>query len=319
MAAAVRLAMTHLGNKIKNQPVHIIGYSNGATLALEYTLDALEGKSVPVPASLVLISPAIGIHPAAAMAGFKNGLANLPGLDGLAYLQVHPEFDPYKYNSFATNASTVVHQLTRSVASRIRARASTNPDIVLPPILVFKSTVDATVTTQAVVDNLLLHLHPHRHEMVLFDINRFAAVKSRLLINDPAPLTDRVMNDDKLPFAVTLVTNKNSKTTTVVSKYKKPFATNALNNGQLKQAWPVGVVSQSHVSLPFSPDDPLYGQRAPENESFLFLGQMAIQGERGLLQIPTDWILRLRYNPFYDFLESKTVEWMNNTNNITVN
>ena len=310
MAAAVRLGMRHLATKVKNKPVHVIGYSTGASLALEYTLDALEGKTTPVPTSLVLISPAIGVHPAAAMAGFKNWLANLPGLDGLAYLSVHPEFDPYKYNSFATNASTVVHQVTRSVASRVQARARTNPKVVLPPILVFKSTVDATVTTEAVLDNLLNHLNPHRHELVLFDINRFAAVKSKLLIDDPAPLTDRVMDDDTLPFSVTLVTNQNSKTTKVISKYKQPFTARAVNNGQLKAVWPPGVISQSHVSLPISTNDPLYGQRSPENEDFLFLGQMAIQGERGLLKIPSDWVLRLRYNPFYDFLERRTLEWM---------
>ena len=316
MAAAVRLGMRHLATKVNNKPVHMIGYSTGASLALEYTLDALDGDSAPVPASLVLISPAIGVHPSAAMAGFKNWLANLPGLDGLAYLSVHPEFDPYKYNSFATNASTVVHQVTRSVASRVQARARTNPEVVLPPILVFKSTVDATVTTEAVVDNLLNHLNPHRHELVLFDINRFAVVKSKLLIDDPAPLTDRVMDDDTLPFAVTLVTNQNSKTTKVISKYKQPFTARAVNNGQLKAVWPPGVISQSHVSLPISTNDPLYGQRSPENEDFLFLGQMAIQGERGLLRIPADWMLRLRYNPFYDFLENRALEWVDNTNEL---
>lgn len=316
MAAAVRLGMTHLAEKIKTKPVHIVGYSTGASLALEYTLDALEGEIAPVPASLILISPAIGIHPAAAMAGFKNWLANLPGLGGLAYLSVQPEFDPYKYNSFATNASTVVHRVTRSVASRIQARADTNPEIVLPPVLVFKSTVDATVTTEAVVDNLLNHLNPKRHELVLFDINRHAAMKSSLLINDPAPLTDRVMNDDNLPFTVTLLTNKNSKSTKVISKRKLPFAAKPASSQPLNINWPPGVISQSHVSLPFSPDDPLYGQRSPENEDFLFLGQMAIQGERGLLRIPTDWVLRLRYNPFYNFLENRTLEWLDATNEL---
>ena len=66
----------------------------------------------------------------------------------------------------------------------------------LPPVLIFKSTVDATVSTYAVVDSLLNHLKPNRHELVLFDINRYAVVKSRLIIDDPAPLTDRVMNDE---------------------------------------------------------------------------------------------------------------------------
>lgn len=314
MAAAVRIGMRHLGEKMNGKPVHIIGYSTGASLALEFALDALEGKAAPVPASLVLISPAIGVHSAAGMARFKNSLGNLPGLSGLGYLQVQPEFDPYKYNSFATNAADVVHRLTRSVASRIRARAGENPDVVLPPVLVFKSTVDATVTTEAVVDNLLNRLKPGRHELVLFDINRYAVVKSRLIIDDPAPLTDRLLNDAGLPFTLTLVSNENRETTRVASHVKKPFSTEAAHYRKLDMAWPPGVISLSHVALPISPDDPLYGQRGPDNGDFLFLGQMAVQGERGLLQIPADWLLRLRYNPFYDFLESHALRWINHAN-----
>ena len=314
MAAAVRLGMKHLGQKMNGKPVHMIGYSTGASLALEFTLDALEGKSAPVPGSLVLISPAIGVHPSAAMAGLKDSMGNLPGLSGLAFLTIQPEFDPYKYNSFATNAADVVHKITRSVASRIRARAASNPDIVLPPVMVFKSTVDATVSTNAVVDSLLNHLKPDRHELVLFDINRYAVVQSRLIIEDPAPLTDRLMDNDKLPFTMTLVSNENEKTTRVISKEKKPFSTEATTTRELDQAWPPGVISLSHVALPISPDDPLYGQRAPENDDFLFLGQMAIQGERGLLQIPADWLLRLRYNPFYDFMESQAIQWIDDAN-----
>jgi hypothetical protein len=68
--------------------------------------------------------------------------------------------------------------------------------------------------------------------------------------------------------------------------------------------------SLSHVALPFPPDDPLYGRRPPGNEELLFLGQMAIQGERGLLRFSSDWLLRLRHNPFYDVLESRTREWV---------
>ena len=41
---------------------------------------------------------------------------------------------------------------------------------------------------------------------------------------------------------------------------------------------------------------------------------MAIQGERGLLTIPSDWMFRLRYNPFYDYLEKRTLDWVDNAN-----
>ena len=55
--------------------------------------------------------------------------------------------------------------------------------------------------------------------------------------------------------------------------------------------------------------DPLYGQGPPGGEDLLFLGQMAIQGERDLLTIPYSFLVRLRYNPFYAFLERRVVEW----------
>jgi alpha-beta hydrolase superfamily lysophospholipase len=308
MAAAVRLGMAYLSSNLGEKPIHIVGYSTGAPLAINFALDALEGNALPKPASLVLISPAIGIHAAASLANWKRRLSYLPGLGGLAWLSVMPEFDPYKYNSFATNAGGQVHSLTRSVARRIAARSRSGPSEILPPTLVFKSTVDATVSTDAVVDRLLRHLKSDRHELVLFDINRFAA-KSTLLISDPAPLTDRLMADKNLPFVLTLVTNENPESRSVLARRKPPFSVEASKIEPLNLAWPRSVISLSHVALPFPPDDPLYGQAPPGKEDILFLGQMAIQGERDLLKIPYSFLVRLRYNPFYAFLETRVIEW----------
>jgi alpha-beta hydrolase superfamily lysophospholipase len=301
--------MEQLASRVGQAPVHIIGYSTGAPLALDFALDAQQGNAAPVPASLVLISPAIGISPAAAAAKWKRRLSYVPGLGGLAWMQVQPEFDPYKYNSFATNAAEQVHRLTRSVAGRLAARSRSNPNGNFPPILVLKSAVDATVSTDAVVDSLLAPLASDHHELVLFDINRFA-MKSTLLVSDPGPLTARVMSDATLPFAVTLVTNENPESTAVIARHKAPLSTEVSSTEPLDLAWPRGVISLSHVALPFPPDDPLYGQRPPGNEDVLFLGQMAIQGERGLLKLPSDWLLRLRHNPFYDYLERRVLEWV---------
>jgi hypothetical protein len=64
--------------------------------------------------------------------------------------------------------------------------------------------------------------------------------------------------------------------------------------------------------LPFPPDDPLYGRRPPDNEDILFLGEMAMQGERGLLKLSAEWLLRMRYNPFYEVVETRVLEWFNN-------
>ncbi len=71
----------------------------------------------------------------------------------------------------------------------------------------------------------------------------------------------------------------------------------------------------THVALPIPTDDPLYGRREFAGDEVLHLGQLAIQGERGLLKISSDWLLRLRHNPFYDFLESRALEWVDGAGN----
>lgn len=314
MAAAVRIAATHLETKVDGGPIHLVGYSTGAALALNFALDALDGESSPVPASLILVSPAIGIHSAAAMAIWSSRLSRVPGLAGLNWASIQAEFDPYKYNSFAMNGGTQVHNLTRAVSRRVRERADTGTAGGIPPILVFKSTVDATVTTEAVVDHLLEHLPPNRNALVLFDINRSAA-KSRIMISDPGPFTDRLMSDDSLPFAIELITNESPESRSVVSRRKSPNSNTISSDEPLDLAWPRGVISLSHVALPFPPDDPIYGRGPPTRDDVVFLGQMAIQGERGLLNIPTDWMLRLRYNPFYPVLESRVLEWLSDYKN----
>ena len=311
MAAAVKLGMEHLASSLGSKPIHMVGYSTGAPLALNFTLNAIEEDQLPVPASLVLISPAIRVHPTGALAGFKNVLAVLPGLGDLAYLSIMDEFDPYKYNSFATNAGAQVHRITHNVDQRMQALAQNSAAVdKLPPILVLKSTVDSTVTTDAVVDNLLMRLPANRNELVLFDINRNTAIKSTMLVSDPGPLTDRMMADQSLPFAVTFVTNENPHSNRVVARRKAPFSLEKSDIEYLDLTWPRGVVSLSHVALPIPSDDPLYGQRPPTDGELVFLGDMAIKGERGLLRIPGDWLLRLRYNPFYSYLQTRVLQWM---------
>lgn len=202
-------------------------------------------------------------------------LAAVPGLGGLAWLNVEPEFDPYRYNSFATNAGEQVHRLTRSVARRIASLARANRATALPPILVFKSNADSAVSTQAVVTQLLGLLDPNRHELVLFDVNRDAA-KSILLVYDPRSLDLSVVGDDRLPFAVTLVTNENEESAAVVARRQQPFSATVTQTDTLGLSWPPGVISLSHVALPIPPDDPLYGQRPPDNRDVLFLDQRAL-------------------------------------------
>jgi len=308
MAAVVKIGMEHLEAQLGDRPIHIIGYSAGATLALSFTLDAIDGVAAPVPASLVLISPAIGISRAAALAGWKNRLSAVPGMSERAWLVNEPEFDPYKYNSFATNAGHQMHLLTRSVARRLSSFSRSEKPGQFPPTLVFKSNADSTVSNASVVDGLLGLLKAERHELVLFDVNRLAAA-SVLQVYDPSSLTSSLIGDPGLPFAITLVTNENADSLDVVARLKPPFSAEFVATEPLGMSWPASVLSLSHVALPFPPDDPLYGQHPPDDAQIIFLGQLAIQGERGLFALSPDWLLRLRHNPFYAYLEVRAIAW----------
>jgi hypothetical protein len=308
MAAAVRMAMAHLAARVGDRPVHIVGYSIGGALALNYGLESLDGQAAPRPASLVLISPAIGVHPAAALAVWKRRASALPGLGQLAWLTVEPEFDPYKYNSFATQAGEQSHLITRSVARRVAARAQAGTLKDFPPTLVFKSNTDSTVTNQAAAE-LLGRLDARRNELVIFDVNRLAA-KSVLQVYAPEALTNNLVGDASLPFALTLVTNENPDSLAVVARRQPPLSGQFASTAPLGMSWPPSIISLSHISLPIPPDDPLYGQRPPGNTQALFLGEMAIQGERGYFALSSDWLLRLRYNPFYGYLQATAMDWI---------
>lgn len=314
MATAVKLGMRHLVSKAGHQSIHLVGYSTGAALAVNYVLDVLDGAASPMPASLVLISPAISISPVAALAKWKCRLGFLPGLEKLAWAGIRPEFDPFKYNSFAVNAADQVHRLTRAVTRGVQARAASGPIALFPPTLVFLSSVDATVSTAGVIDNLLSHLAPGRNELVLFDINR-SNVNTSLLVSNPSPLTARLLADGRLPFRLTLIANQNAESNKVVSRRKAAFSTDTRSQ-PLNLFWPEGVISLSHVALPFPPDDPLYGQRQTGNNDLLHLGQIAFKGERDLLKFSADWLMRLRHNPFYDFLQTRAIEWVEGTSGL---
>jgi len=106
LAAAARLGMAHLASVMGGKPIHIIGYSMGAALAVDYSLNARAGTPLPPPASLLLISPAVGLARIADLTHWVERLGRLPGLGRLAWTAIMPEFDPFRYNSFTANAWT---------------------------------------------------------------------------------------------------------------------------------------------------------------------------------------------------------------------
>jgi pimeloyl-ACP methyl ester carboxylesterase len=124
MGAAVLLAVHRLRDKVGERPLYLVGYSNGGALAVNYALLSLENPSLPQISGLVLISPSIGVTPMAAVANWQAKLGRLLGLSKLSWNAILPEYDPFKYNSFAVNAGDQVYRLTTEIQARLKARGS---------------------------------------------------------------------------------------------------------------------------------------------------------------------------------------------------
>jgi hypothetical protein len=75
-------------------------------------------------------------------------------------------------------------------------------------------------------------------------------------------------------------------------------------------SWPRDTYSLAHVSLPFRPDDPVYGATPPTHWDFMFLGRIQLYGERGVLAVPAGDFARLRYNPFFAYIELRLNEFL---------
>jgi hypothetical protein len=308
-AAAVRLAAKHVAAQLPaGRPFYIVGYSNGAALAVKYSLAVVAGEDLPRPQGLLLLSPAIGITRAAAYAVWQARAGTATGLDKLAWTDILPEYDPFKYNSFPVNAGEQMYLLTQEIASNTQDLNTGSGVPGFPQVLAFQSLVDATVIPSALVNVLMSKLAPEGHELVLFDINRATAVDP-FLRSGKVQLRDDLMADAGLPFTLTLITNADEHSRNIVAQRTEPFGVK-VTVSPLSLAWPKGIYSLSHVALPFSRDDALYGYAAPSGPG-LHLGKLDPRGEEGVLVISANKMMRLRSNPFLPYVEQRMLEFFN--------
>jgi alpha-beta hydrolase superfamily lysophospholipase len=318
MDAAVCLAMRHLRQVVADdRPLHLVGYSNGGALSVHYALETLEDPTLPAASGIVLLSPAIGVSPMASLAIWQMRLGHWLGLEKLEWNSILPEYDPYKYGSFAVNAGHQVYRLTTEISAhldRLQKKDGGKKLRDLPPILAFQSVVDATVSTPALVSGLLARLPAPAeggHELVLYDINRLVQAE-KLLAQDPSPSIERLMTRTESPFAVRLLTNRDPSSPAARWRIRRPGGDPDAGEATTL-VWPRAVYSLSHVSLPFAPDDPVYGNgEAPIDLGgpAYPLGGIALRGERGVLQVSAADQLRLRWNPFFPDLARRVGEFV---------
>ena len=308
--AAVRVGVRHVRERIgSDKPLVLVGYSNGGALVLKYALDEVErGSSLPAT-RLALISPMIGVAPFAWLARVISLLGPIPYFEKARWLDVMPEYNPFKYNSFPANAGLQSWRLTTTLQAQILRLGKAGRLKDLPPVLAFQSLVDATVSTAAVVHALFDRLDGTGSELVLFDINRLSGMEPFI---DPATATilSRLTDASPRRYRRALVTNADRDSLEVVERSIGPDRT-AIATRSLGLAWPPEMFSLAHIALPFTLDDDVYG-RNPRASSFdvVRLGTLSPRGERAVLTVPLDTLMRVSSNPFFPYLAARLRGWM---------
>jgi alpha-beta hydrolase superfamily lysophospholipase len=304
VAAAAKYAAARGGS---GKPFYIGGHSTGAALASLYTVRSLDDPELPKPQGLYLVSAAIGISPFAGLTNVISGLAFIPAFEKSRWIDVFPEYDPYKYNSFPVNAGNQIHTLTGVLRDALEDAGQRGRLGAMPRVVVFQSIVDSTITAREVVRGLLALLPPADHELVVFDVNRIDAMQG-LIAAGPLEDLERIRTATDQPFRVALI-GSSAPDTRAVALYTREAGAAEVRKAELGLEWPSGVFSLGHVSLPFPADDPVYGIalrpgiRPPFN-----LGAVAVRGESGALVLSLGAFSRLRSNPFFEVIRTKIVE-----------
>lgn len=304
--AASRIGAGHVRERIKpDQPFVIAGYSNGGALAVKYSLDALSDPTLPAPDQLLLFSPEIGVPEVAFIANAHKLFSFLPFFEKSKWLSIEPEYDPFKYNSFPKNAAQQAYEMTKMLKNGIEDARTAGNFADFPPVLTFLSWIDATVNTSATLHRLYGQLENKGSELVVFDMNRSDTLEAFI----PAAKREQLLlleANAKLPYGLTVITNADRKNPGMIQR-SKASGSSKTDATPLPFSWPPGVYSLTHVAVPFSPDDPVYGGNKIVGSFYhgIPLGRLEPRGETHLLTAPLDKLMRLRYNPFFGYLEQR--------------
>ena len=295
---AVRTARALAGDVV---PLHLVGYSNGGALTLKYSLDTLADPKLARPDRLVLISPMVGITSFARFAGVLGWPAAFPSFAKAAWLDVLPEYNPFKYNSFPVNAARQSSQVVRAVEDAFIRAAESGALAKLPPVLTFQSVLDATVSTGAVVQSLYGNLPANGSELVIFERNHRAGV-GPMIRPAQADVLSSLLPPAPRKFAFTVVGNATEDAETDEARTVAAGATEKQTR-PLGRLYPNDLYSLSHVALPFPPQDGLYGSEPAANENVgVRLGTVAVRGERGALIVGAETLMRASSNPFFGYM-----------------
>ena len=302
--AVVELAARHAAQRARGKPFYAGGYSTGAPLLALLAVRGLEETTLPRPQRLFVVSAAIGVSKFAALANVASALSFLPYFEKAKWLDVLPEYDPYKYNSFSVNAGNQVFRLTRALDRELTAAAEKGLLERMPRVTAFQSVVDATVSAADVVRGFMLRLPGPGNELVAFDFNRSDEWVG-LIAPGPRDAFERLRRAPGLPFRLTVVTNASPASHQVAADVREAGGIGTRVE-PLGLEWPPSVFSVGHVALPFPIDDPVYGLRPKQTGPLVWtIGDFAMRGESGAIVVPLGMFARLRSNPFFEVVRAR--------------
>jgi len=303
--AAVALAARDVAARTPpGAPYYVGGYSTGATLTLHHALRTLGSTGLRRPTRVLLLSPAIQLTPAAALANIIDvfSFVPVPVLEKVRWQEVIAEYDPYKFNSFPVNASRQVNRATKALQRELAAAAADGRLAAMPPVVTWQSVVDSTVGAAPTVDLLYARLNGAQHRLVMFDVNRSARLSS---VQRPAAreLIERVTRGERR-HTLDIVSNESPDSLDVTLARSAPGERAIPSPTGL--AWPANVVSLGHVALPFPADDAVYGIQPGSGRSGVpSLGSLLLRGESGALSVSLGSLTRVRSNPFWPIIEQQ--------------
>ena len=313
--AAVRVGVRHVRERIgPDKPLVLVGYSNGGALVLKYALDEVERGGSLRRTRLVLISPMIGVPPFAWMARVISLLGPIPYFEKARWLDVMPEYNPFKYNSFPANAGPAIV----AVDDR-RAGADPPPRKGRPP-------EGAAAGARVPVARRRHGQHRRGRARAVRSARRqrigARALRHQPVVGDGAVHRPGGRHDPVAahgPVAATLrALARDQRQSAIRSRWSSARSVRTGRRSSRGRSGSPGrprCSRSSHIALPFAIDDDVYG-RNPRPSSFdvVRLGTLSPRGERAVLTVPVDTLMRVSCNPFFPYLAARLTAWTDEGN-----
>jgi esterase/lipase len=314
--AAVKVAVCGLRDLLPDgTPLVLGGYSNGGALSVHYALSSLNDTALPKVNAIVLFSPMLGINPIAKMTRLYHMVAMVSGNQKAQWSSINAEIDPFKYSSWPMNGNVQAWSVTQAVERMLVALEKSGRMNEMPPVLAMQSVVDSTVVVPKLITVLFDRLKSESNELFLFDINRVDRLGNLLNRSFEQAVVPKLNRTD-LPYRLTVLRNAKEDSPQVVVQTREG---ESWSEQAVDMSWPDGVVSLSHIAVPFPPEDPIYGSLDATTGDGLSLGSLSMRAEPTALLIPSSLFVRCRHNPFYAFMENRVVRWLSQTTSAAPN